>query len=490
MYYLYMFNIQSLLNFPIYIAWFIIVMIPLVTIHEFGHFIFARLFKVKVPEFGVGVPPKAVGKRFFGLTWSLNWIPLGAFVRITGDNDALETAHRNINLNKEDKPAFIEERTSEILSLGDVEDILDSNGVKMDEEWKVFANSYNKKNYIVTPEYDSHLNQLKTFIGWEYDGYFKSKNKSAIDSLFFSKNIIQKILILVGGVTFNIIGAFLIFLIALNTTGLLARNTFDTGGNIDYSKLTQDSNFYGIKNTNFDPNARQLYVPTIKDKPSAANDAGIPNNAALKSVNGVMSKDLNNKNLIDLIKTNGNNDVTVEYSIDNVTKTSILKPKIVNDVPRIGVALNNAATYKSKNFVASIGDAFKHTTYYTQLTFNLTIQFFADLVNPAKAQKALDQTSGPVMISYVSKSLFDDWGLSAVLWLMALVSISLAVFNILPIPALDGGRIVLVILEKLFGSSVKKFEPFLITSTYVLLLGAMFLILGKDINQIWNISQR
>jgi regulator of sigma E protease len=485
-----MFNIQTLLNFPIYIAWFIIVMIPLVTIHEFGHFIFARLFKVKVPEFGVGVPPKVTGKRLFGLTWSLNWIPLGAFVRITGDNDALETAHRNISLNKEDKPAFIEERTSEILSLGDVEDILDNNGVKMDDGWKGFAKSFNKKDYIGTEEYNTHLSQLKTFIGWEYDGYFKSKNKNTINTLFFSKNLIQKILILVGGVTFNIIGAFIIFVIALNTTGLLARNTFDTGGSINYGTLSEGKVFNGVKNSTFDPNARQLYVPTIKDKPSAANEAGIPNNANLVSINGIQSKDLNNKNLIDAIKVNGSKDVELVYTSESVTKTAIIKPKLVDDVPRIGIALTNAATYKSQNFFSSIGDAFKHTTYYTDLTFRLTIQFFADLVNPAKAQKALDQTSGPVMISFVSKSLFDDWGLSAVLWLMALVSISLAVFNILPIPALDGGRIMLIILEKIFGANVKKFEPFLVSSTYVLLLGAMFLILGKDINQIWNISQR
>jgi regulator of sigma E protease len=485
-----MFNIQSLLNFPIYIAWFIIVMIPLVTIHEFGHFIFAKLFKVKVPEFGIGVPPKAAGKRMFGLTWSLNWIPLGAFVRITGDNDALETAHRNIKMDKEDKPTFIKDRTSEILSLGDVEDILDNNGVKMDDSWTKFAKSWNNKKYIGTEEYESKLKELKTFVGWEYEAYFNSKNKNQVDTLFFSKNLIQKILILVGGVTFNIIGAFLIFLIALNTTGLLARNTFDTGGSINYSALSEGKVFSGVKNSSFDPNARQLFVPIIKDKPSAANDAGIPNNSTLVSINGVDAKDLNNKNLIDAIKVSTDKDVTLVYTNNNETKTAIIKPKLVDEVPKVGIALSNAATYKSQNFISSIGDAFNHTTYYTELTFKLTLQFFADLVTPSKAQKAIDQTSGPVMISYVSKSLFDDWGLSAVLWLMALVSISLAVFNILPIPALDGGRIVLIILEKIFGSNVKKFEPILVSSTYILLLGAMFLILGKDINQIWQINQR
>ena len=485
-----MFTYQTLINFPIYIAWFIIVMIPLVTIHEFGHFIFARLFKVKVPEFGVGVPPKAVGKRMFGLTWSLNWIPLGAFVRITGDNDALETAHRNIELGQEDKATFIKDRASEIMSLGDVEDILDNNGVKMDDGWTKFAKSYNDKKYIGTEEYNTYLNQLNTFVGWEYDGYFKSKNKNAINSLFFSKNIIQKILILIGGVSFNVLGAFLIFLIALNTTGLLAQNTFESRGNINYNYLSEGKVFSGTKNSSFDPDARKLFVPKVKENVTAANDAGIPNNSYLVSINGTMAKDLDNKKLTDIIVANGQNDINLVYTDNNEQKTAILKPKLIDNVPKLGILLTNAATYKSQNFFSSIGDAFKHTTYYTELTFRLTFQFFADLVNPAKSQKALEQTSGPVLISYVSKSLFDDWGLAAILWLMALVSLSLAVFNILPIPALDGGRIMLVILEKIFGANVKKFEPFLVSSTYILLLGAMFLILGKDINQIWNISQR
>ncbi len=60
----------------------------LIFFHEMGHFLFARLFKVEVEEFGIGFPPRiATLFEAGGTTFSLNWIPLGGFVRIKGEND-------------------------------------------------------------------------------------------------------------------------------------------------------------------------------------------------------------------------------------------------------------------------------------------------------------------------------------------------------------------------------------------------------------------
>jgi regulator of sigma E protease len=60
----------------------------LIIVHELGHFIAARLLKVEVEEFGIGFPPRAV-KLFeaWGTKFTLNWIPLGGFVRPKGEND-------------------------------------------------------------------------------------------------------------------------------------------------------------------------------------------------------------------------------------------------------------------------------------------------------------------------------------------------------------------------------------------------------------------
>lgn len=67
---------------------FIIVLTPVVLIHEFGHFIAAKLSNIRVEEFGFGLPPRALKLAERGGTiYSLNWIPLGGFVRPAGEDD-------------------------------------------------------------------------------------------------------------------------------------------------------------------------------------------------------------------------------------------------------------------------------------------------------------------------------------------------------------------------------------------------------------------
>jgi len=59
-----------------------------VLIHELGHFVAARLLKVDVEEFGIGLPPRALTLfRWKGTAFTLNWLPLGGFVRPKGEND-------------------------------------------------------------------------------------------------------------------------------------------------------------------------------------------------------------------------------------------------------------------------------------------------------------------------------------------------------------------------------------------------------------------
>ena len=70
------------------IGGFALILTPIIFVHELGHFIVARLFKIRVEEFGIGFPPRAV--TLFernGTIYSLNWIPLGGFVRPAGEDD-------------------------------------------------------------------------------------------------------------------------------------------------------------------------------------------------------------------------------------------------------------------------------------------------------------------------------------------------------------------------------------------------------------------
>ena len=67
---------------------FFIILTPIILIHELGHFIAARLSNIRVEEFGLGFPPRAVKlAERNGTVYSLNWIPLGGFVRPAGEDD-------------------------------------------------------------------------------------------------------------------------------------------------------------------------------------------------------------------------------------------------------------------------------------------------------------------------------------------------------------------------------------------------------------------
>src|SRR3990167_2920752 len=66
---------------------FIFTLLILVLIHELGHFLVAKKFGIKVLEFGFGIPPKAWAKRFGETLVSINWLPLGGFVRLHGEDE-------------------------------------------------------------------------------------------------------------------------------------------------------------------------------------------------------------------------------------------------------------------------------------------------------------------------------------------------------------------------------------------------------------------
>jgi regulator of sigma E protease len=70
-------------------AWLLIfpVIIFLIFIHELGHFAMAKWFGIKVTEFGFGFPPRIWGVSYRGTVYSINWIPLGGFVRMVGEED-------------------------------------------------------------------------------------------------------------------------------------------------------------------------------------------------------------------------------------------------------------------------------------------------------------------------------------------------------------------------------------------------------------------
>src|SRR3989344_1429135 len=65
---------------------FILILSVLVLVHEFGHYIVAKKLGIRVEEFGLGIPPRMFGKQIGETFYSLNWLPFGGFVKVTGED--------------------------------------------------------------------------------------------------------------------------------------------------------------------------------------------------------------------------------------------------------------------------------------------------------------------------------------------------------------------------------------------------------------------
>src|SRR5690348_14059897 len=86
--------IQRRYNAEVTILLVVAILVFLIVAHELGHFIAAKIFKVRVDEFGIGYPPRAflIGK-LGGTEYTLNWIPFGGFVRLFGEDDSIGGSH-------------------------------------------------------------------------------------------------------------------------------------------------------------------------------------------------------------------------------------------------------------------------------------------------------------------------------------------------------------------------------------------------------------
>src|SRR5258708_14065515 len=92
-------------DFLLAVIAFLVVLGPLVLIHEFGHFIAARMVGITVLEFGIGFPPRA--RKLFeqgGTIFTLNWLPIGGFVRPLGEDFVKPTSE---DATKQERAAYL-----------------------------------------------------------------------------------------------------------------------------------------------------------------------------------------------------------------------------------------------------------------------------------------------------------------------------------------------------------------------------------------------
>lgn len=332
--------------------------IMLVVLHEFGHMVASKRNGVVVEEFGVGFPPRAWGKKLRkkkgdDTLYSLNWLPLGGFVKLKGEHD-----------DATEKGSF-------------------------------------------------GAASLKT-----------------------------KVKILLAGVGMNFLTAWVLL------TGLFL---------VGAPKLPFESlPFYGKEQSVIQSDtktvASKTYVGEVS-KNSPAEKAGLEFGDVILSLNGQVPGD--ELTLNELTKKYAGQEVKLKFEDENNRKDKEVEVQLREDGESGGVlGVGVAQTVKFKSTWSAPINAITTMYQSTEATFRGIGYAFSSVVH-GESEKAGDVVGGPVAtvdaIKNVSRSGFPDLVL-----LIALISLSLGIMNVLPIPALDGGRLFLILLFRLKGKVLTK----------------------------------
>lgn len=158
-----------------------------------------------------------------------------------------------------------------------------------------------------------------------------------------------------------------------------------------------------------------------------------------------------------------------------------LNPEKVDGINMIGAELQTAH-FENLSLGQTFVQSFNTTVFYTQETAKGFAVLFKRIFS---GEGVKDQLSGPVGI-VKQVGTVSDFGFAHILYFSALLSINLAILNLVPFPGLDGGRILFVLIEAItFKKVSQKKLGILNVFGFIILLGLMILITVKDIIRIW-----
>jgi len=353
---------------------FFIVLSLLVFIHELGHFSVARLIGVKVEEFGFGLPPRVWGKKFKDTIYSINWLPIGGFVKLAGED----------------------------------EEPVDS------EKFK----NQNSKNKI----------------------YFWARSKK------------ERSAILIAGVTMNFLLAVILTMV------LLVNGVNEPSGRVKIEKVQENT-----------PAAFSKLMPEDVITGAAVSDGRYIS---------ITSNDI----LRQTVKKYAGSEVVLNILRSDQKLEVIVIPR--KDFPEgqgpLGISINDLEIKKYTFYEAPI----KSLEINISRGYLMIKGVFELIVKLFTFQNVGQDVAGPIGIAQVTGEAV-KFGWKAVIELMAILSLNLAVLNILPVPALDGGRLLFVFIEKIVGRKVKPaFERQAHQIGMLILLALIVLVSLNDIAKI------
>lgn len=424
---------------------FALVLIPAVIIHELGHFLAGKAVKITILEFGIGFPPR-IGRLFVwrGTEFTLNWLPLGGFVRPLGEDmvrqkgedeeslDRVEARERGIENIKAVNEATPLERIF-FLSAGAIANLISAfalfiavgmlgiPGISLviadvDESSALF-NAGLRNNDVIESINGKHL--------FEVDDFFAYMDDTPVNEP------VQIIL-------------------RRGEEGEVVPISFTP------EPLPQPDN------------TRRMVRITRSEPGAPAHEAGIRGGDLVLRFNGDPIN--SNIDLIELTNTHVGEEVTLELLRQGETFEATLTPR-ENPPPNQG-AMGIVIEEALRNTDTGIVFQPIQNQFIVQLGFSRAVQYsadqFIDLFTllaefPARiAQGNITAAEArPVSIvgisqaggHFLQESIEEDQA-GLILNYIALISIALGLTNLLPLPALDGGRILFVLIEMIRGRPI------------------------------------
>lgn len=425
------------MSYLITIVSFMIVFGVLVTVHEYGHMFFAKRAGIMCPEFAIGMGPKIFSFRKNETLYTIRLLPVGGYVRMAGDG--LEEPPVEPGMNVKVKLNDKDEITHIILD--------DQHKFQKIEAIEVKQCDFKDDLYIEgITSYDNERHHFNI----AEKAYFV-ENGSLIQIAprhrqFAHKKPLPKFLTLFAGPLFNFILALILFITLAYFQGTPTTSVGQLADNYPAQQA-------GLKSGDKIVQVGQYKTKSFDDIQSAANKI----------------KD---------------NKTTIKFERDNQTKTVDITPKkqVIKQTK-----LNSETTYilgfqpqKEHTLIKPIALGFDQFVSASTLIFKAVGTMIASIFT---GQFSFDMLNGPVGIYHNVDSVVKQ-GIIALTYYTALLSVNLGIMNLLPIPALDGGRILFVIYEAIFRRPVnKKAETIIIAAGAIFVLIIMVLVTWNDIQR-------
>lgn len=411
----------------------VLVFFVLVTIHEWGHFFFAKRAGVLVREFAIGFGPKLFSYKYKETQYTLRFLPFGGYVRMAGEDPEMVSVQpgQTVALGIRDNKATylyldrLDQRTDVLQGVVEQIDIERDLYVKLDVDGDRQTIQVHPRAMIVSRGRETQI--------------------APIDRQFGQKTIGQRALSIFAGPLMNFLLAFVLFGLVIMMSGIPLENP--------------------------------TYVKVGKVfEESPAEKAGLRSDDIVISVNGT-TVGANREKLIELISQSPNQ--AMAWVVEREGKPVSLQviPKLQEGVGRIGIEI------KLPTRSATFAETFRYSGItMVETTKNIMIGFKRLVLGDFH----LDDLGGPVRTFEVTGQ-FAQAGLTQLTFWAAVLSLYLGIFNLLPFPALDGSRLVFLGFEAVRGRPVDPNRESLVHFIgFAMLMLLMLVVTYNDILRLFN----